>query len=52
MGKAKKAIARAESAIETPAKISPCAGHATQQDADLRQIVGIKEAVGGNSRVL
>ena len=28
------AIARAESAIETPAKISPCAGHAVQQDAD------------------
>ena len=28
------AIARAESAIETPAKVSPCAGHAAQQDAD------------------
>ena len=28
------AIARAESAIETPAKVSPCAGHAVQQDAD------------------
>ena len=41
------AIARAESAIETPAKVSPCAGHAVQQDADLRQIVGIKEAVAG-----
>ena len=41
------AIARAESAIETPTKVSPCAGHATQQDADLRQIVGIKEAVAG-----
>jgi len=26
--------ARAESAIETPAKVSPCAGHAVQQDAD------------------
>ena len=25
---------RAESAIETPAKVSPCAGHAVQQDAD------------------
>lgn len=47
MGKTKEAIARAESAIETPAKISPCAGHAVQQDADLRQIVGIKEAVAG-----
>jgi len=42
-----RTIARAESAIETPAKVSPCAGHATQQDADLRQIVGIKEAVAG-----
>ena len=31
---AKAAIARAESAIETPAKVSPCAGHAVQQDAD------------------
>ena len=29
-----EAIARAESAIETPAKVSPCAGHAVQQDAD------------------
>ncbi len=47
MGKTKEAIARAESAIETPAKVSPCAGHAVQQDADLRQIVGIKEAVAG-----
>jgi len=28
------AIARAESAIETPAKVSPCAGHAVQQEAD------------------
>jgi hypothetical protein len=28
------AIARAESAIETPTKVSPCAGHAVQQDAD------------------
>jgi len=28
------AIARAESAIETPAKVSPCAGHAVQQDTD------------------
>ena len=27
------AIARAESAIETPAKVSPCAGHAVQQEA-------------------
>ena len=26
--------ARAESAIETPAKVSPCAGHAVQQEAD------------------
>ena len=34
MGKTKEAIARAESAIETPAKVSPCAGHAVQQDAD------------------
>lgn len=25
---------RAESAIETPAKVSPCAGHAVQQEAD------------------
>lgn len=41
------AIARAESAIETPAKVSPCAGHAVQQDADMRQIVGIKEAIEG-----
>lgn len=31
---AKAAIARAESAIETPAKVSPCAGHAVQQEAD------------------
>lgn len=28
--KARAAIARAESAIETPAKVSPCAGHAVQ----------------------
>ena len=28
----------AESAIETPAKISPCAGHAVQQDADEAKI--------------
>jgi len=28
------AIARAESAIETPAKARPCAGHAVQQEAD------------------
>jgi len=34
MGKTKEAIARAESAIETPAKVSPCAGHAVQQEAD------------------
>ena len=33
MGKTKEAIARAESAIETPAKVSPCAGHAAQQEA-------------------
>ena len=33
MGKTKEAIARAESAIETPAKVSPCAGHAVQQKA-------------------
>ena len=32
------AIARAESAIETPAKVSPCAGHAVQQDADEAKI--------------
>ncbi len=31
---ARAAIARAESAIETPAKVSPCAGHAVQQEAD------------------
>ena len=31
---AKAAIARAESAIETPAKVSPCAGNAVQQEAD------------------
>lgn len=31
---AKAAVARAESAIETPAKVSPCAGHAAQQEAD------------------
>ena len=31
---ATEAIARAESAIETPAKVSPCAGHAVQQEAD------------------
>lgn len=29
-----RTIARAESAIETPAKVSPCAGHAVQQEAD------------------
>jgi len=28
----------AESAIETPAKVSPCAGHAVQQDADEAKI--------------
>jgi len=39
------AIARAESAIETPAKVSPCAGHAVQQDAD--DLVGLR---GCNSR--
>ena len=32
--RAAEAIARAESAIETPAKVSPCAGHAVQQEAD------------------
>lgn len=37
--------ARAESAIETPAKVSPCAGHAVQQDAD--DLVGLR---GCNSR--
>ena len=33
MQKIDAAIARAESAIETPAKVSPCAGHAAQQEA-------------------
>ena len=28
------ADACAESAIESPAKVSPCAGHAVQQEAD------------------
>ena len=28
-----RTIARAESSIETPAKVSPCAGHAVQQEA-------------------
>ena len=37
--------ARAESAIETPAKVSPCAGHAVQQEAD--DLVGLR---GCNSR--
>ena len=32
--RAAEAIARAESSIETPAKVSPCAGHAVQQEAD------------------
>ena len=32
------AIARAESAIETPAKVSPCAGHAAQQEVDEAKI--------------
>ena len=36
---------RAESAIETPAKVSPCAGHAVQQEAD--DLVGLR---GCNSR--
>lgn len=43
-GKDSKNRERHEGAV---AKVSPCAGHATQQDADLRQIVGIKEAVAG-----
>jgi len=38
---------RAAMVIETPAKVSPCAGHAVQQEAELRQIVGIKEAIAG-----
>ena len=33
-----RTIARAESAIETPAKASPCAAHAVQQDADEAKI--------------
>ena len=37
---ARAAIARAESAIETPAKVSPCAGHAVQQEAD--DLVGLR----------
>ena len=38
---------RAAMAIETPANVGPCAGHAVQQEAELRQIVGIKEAIAG-----
>ena len=37
------AIARAESAIETPAKVSPCAGHAVQQDAD--EVISLAQAL-------
>ena len=37
------AIARAESAIETPAKVSPCAGHAVQQEAD--ETIGLAQAL-------
>ena len=37
------AIARAESAIETPAKVSPCAGHAVQQEAD--EAIGLAQAL-------
>ena len=43
MGKTKEAIARAESAIETPAKVSPCAGHAVQQEAD--EAIGLAQAL-------
>ena len=37
------AIARAESAIETPAKVSPCAGHAVQQDAG--EVISLAQAL-------
>ena len=33
----------AESAIETPAKVSPCAGHAVQQEAD--EAIGLAQAL-------
>ena len=45
------AIARAESAIETPAKVSPCAGHAAQQEADdLVSLRGCNSRHGGVQR--